>query len=230
MNTTSRILWGGVAGIVGGLGGILLSPVVTAAGNLKWGADLPWEGNAPAWLYPFRSLIEPLLAIPPQGEVYSTYGKTYFFVFLLLLLAAVGLKQALEGQIGRPGLRGIRLILLGLGLNLLGNIADYWLGYSILGQPWWGLLFVVGTEVGYILYAVGSIKVGRAALKNNVVPKWWAWQLMVTALAGLILPFWGVQHVPSGMVLPISICWLLTGILLVSGKRLARRQASAAIA
>ena len=74
-----RIHWGGIAGITGGLSGILLSPVVTAAGNLKWGADLPWEGHAPAWLNPFRSLIEPLLALPPKGEVYSTYGKAFFF-------------------------------------------------------------------------------------------------------------------------------------------------------
>jgi hypothetical protein len=222
--------WSSVAGIVGGLAGILLSPVVTAAGNLKWGADLPWEGNAPAWLYPFRSLIEPLLTLPPQGEVYATYGKAFFFVFLLLFIAAVGLKQALVDQIDRAAHRGIRLIVMGLGLNILGNISDYWLGYSILGQPWWGLLFVVGTEIGYLIYVVGSIMLGRAALKNNVLPKWWAWLLIVTALSGLILPFWGVQHVPSGMVLPISICWLLTGILLMSGKQPIRPQASAPIA
>ena len=95
MNTTSMIRWSGVAGIVGGLAGILLSPVVTAAGNLKWGADLPWEGNAPAWLNPFRTLIEPLLALPPEGQVYSTYGRTFFFVYFLLILSAVGLRWVL---------------------------------------------------------------------------------------------------------------------------------------
>jgi hypothetical protein len=219
MNTAHFIRWGGVAGIVGGLAGILLSPVVTAAGNLKWGGDLPWEGNAPAWLNPFRSLIEPLLALPPKGGVYPTYGKTFFFVFLLLFLAAVGLKLALEGRVGRSGHRGTRLILVGLGLNLLGNIADYWLGYSVLGQPWWGLLFVVGTELGYILYAIGCIMLGIAALKSNALPGWWAWLLRVTAVAGFILPFWGVQHIPSGMVLPMSLTWLLTGCLLLSGKQ-----------
>lgn len=124
MNTTSIIRWGGVAGIVGGLSGILLSPVVTAAGNLKWGADLPWEGNAPAWLNTLRPLIEPLLTLPPEGNVYSTYGKTFFFVYFLLLLAAVGLKLAVEGSVGRSGDRGTRLILTGLGLNLLGNVAE----------------------------------------------------------------------------------------------------------
>jgi hypothetical protein len=216
MNRLSLIRWSGVAGIVGGLAGILLSPVVTAAGNLKWGGDLPWEGNAPAWLNPFRSLIEPLLALPSEREVYSTYGKTFFFVYLLLLLSALGLKMALEGRVGRSGLRGTRLILIGLGLNLFGNIADYWLGYSVLGQPWWGLLFVAGTELGYLIYVIGSIMLGRAALESKVLPGWWAWLLMVTAVAGLVLPFLGVQHVPSGMVLPISICWLLTGFLLLS--------------
>jgi len=216
MITASLIRSGGVAGIVGGLSGILLSPVVTAAGNLEWAAYPTWEDNAPAWLNPFRSLIEPLLALPPVGEVYATYGKTYFFVFLLLFLAAVGLKFALEGRVGRSGIRGTRLILVGLGLNLLGNISDYWLGYSVLGQPWWGLLFVVGTELGYIIYVIGSIMLGRSSLKSNALPGWWAWLLMVTAVAGLILPFWGVHHIPSGMVLPISICWFLTGFLLLS--------------
>ena len=80
MSTVNLIWCGGVAGIAGGLSGLLLSPVVTAAGNLKWGDNLPWEGNAPAWLAPFRSLIEPLLTLPPEGEVYATYGKMYFFV------------------------------------------------------------------------------------------------------------------------------------------------------
>jgi hypothetical protein len=219
MDRGSLISWGGVAGIVGGLLGVLLSPVVTAAGNLKWGADLPWEGNAPAWLNPFRSLIEPLLALPPQGEVYSTYGKLFLAVYLLLFLAAVGLRSALEGRIGPGGQKGTRLILVGLGLNVLGNIADYWLGYSVLGQPWWGLLFLVGTTLGHLVYVVGSIMAGRAVLKSNALPAWWAWLLMVTAAAGFILPYWGVRHVPSGMVLPMSICWFLTGFLLLSTKQ-----------
>ena len=219
MSTVRLIRCGGVAGIAGGLCGLLLSPVVTAAGNLKWGSDLPWEGNAPAWLTPFRSSIEPLLALPPEGEVYATYGKMYFFVYLLLLLAAVGLKLALEGQVGHSGHRGLRLILVGLGLNLFGTVSDYWLGYSVLGQPWWGLFFVVGTELGYLIYVIGSIMLARSALKNNVFPGWWAWLLMITAVAGLFLPFWGVEHVPSGMVLPMSICWLPTGFLLLSGKQ-----------
>ena len=227
MSTASLIRWGGVAGIVGGLSGLLLSPVVTAAGNLKWDADLPWEGHAPAWLTPFRSLIEPLLALPPQGEVYSTYGKMYFLVYLLLLLAAVGLKLALDDRVGRSGHRGMRLILVGLGLNLFGNVSDYWLGYSVLGQPWWGLFFVVGTTLGHLIYVIGSIMVGRAVIKNNVFPGWWAWLLIITAVAGFILPYWGVEHVPSGMVLPMSICWLLTGILLLSGKQPTRSPAPA---
>ena len=226
----SLVRWGGVAGIVGGLFGILLSPVVTAAGNLKWGANLPWEGNAPAWLNPFRFFVEPLLTLPPQEEVYSTYGKAYFLVFLLFLLAALGLKSALQGRVGRLGLRGTRLILAGLGLNLLGNVADYWLGYSVLGQPWWGLLFVVGTDLGHLIYAIGSVMLGRATLKNNVLPGWWAWTLIITALAGFILPYWGVEHVPSGMVLPMSICWLLTGFLLLFGKQPIQSSAPQAIA
>jgi hypothetical protein len=226
----SIIRWGGVAGIMGGLSGLLLSPVVTAAGNLKWDADLPWEGNAPVWLNPFRFIIESLLALPPQGEAYPTYGKTYFFVFLLMSVAALGLKSALQDSVGRTGLRGARLILAGLGLNLFGNIADYWLGYSVLGQPWWGLFFVVGTDLGHLIYAIGSVMLGRAILKNKVMPGWWAWLLMVTALAGFILPYWGVQHVPSGMVLPMSICWLVTGFLLLFGEQPVRSPGSPAIA
>lgn len=219
MNRTSIIRWGSIAGIVGGLSGLLLSPVVTAAGNLKWDTNLPWEGNAPTWLNPLRFFIEPLLALPPQGEVYHTYGKTYLFVFLLLFLSALGLRSALQDHVGRSGFRGIRLILIGLGLSLFGNIADYWLGYSVLGQPWWGLLFVVGTDLGHVTYAIGCIMLGRDTLKYNVLPGWWAWMLIVTALAGFVLPYWVVQHVPSGMVLPMSIGWLLTGFLLLFNRQ-----------
>jgi hypothetical protein len=197
--------------------GILLTPVAAAAGNLAWGemSPRPWSDDVPLLVRPFKTYAEFMFGLAPQSAVYPTYGKVFFAVFLLMLCGLLGLWTLIGDRVGSRGRLGLRLALAGLVLNLFGNISDYWLGYDVLGQPWWGLLFVIGTEIGYLVYMAGSIMLGRALLREKVLPSWLGWLFIVAPPLGIFFLFWGIQHIPSGMVFALSICWLLAGVVML---------------
>jgi hypothetical protein len=88
----------------------------------------------------------------------------------------------------------------------------------VLGQPWWGLLFVIGTEIGFLVYLVGSILLGRALLRGKVLPVWVAWALIVAPPLGIVFTFWGIGHIPSGVVFALSVCWLVVGSVLLAAR------------
>jgi hypothetical protein len=157
-----------------------------------------------------------MFTLPPPAEVYPTYGKVFLLVFLLFIGGLLGLRALVYDKVDKRGKLGIRLALIGLVMNLAGNISDYWLGYDVLGQPWWGLLFVIGTEIGFLVYMIGSILLGRALLRGKVLPAWVAWALIVAPPLGIIFTFWGIAHIPSGVVFALSVCWLLVGFRLLT--------------
>jgi hypothetical protein len=214
------IRWGGLSAVFGGLLGIALTPVAAAAGHLAWGhpRPRPWNDDLPLLIQPFRSYAEYMFTLPPPAEVYPTYGKVFLIVFLLFTGGLLGLRALVYDKVDKRGRLGIRLALIGLVMNVFGNISDYWLGYDVLGQPWWGLFFVIGTEVGFLVYLIGSILLGRSLLRGNVLPAWMGWTLVVAPPMGIVFTFWGVGHVPSGMVFALSVCWVLVGLVLLTAR------------
>ena len=220
LQSKSIASWSALSAIVGGLLGVVITPVVAAAGYNWW--DKPfsgWSEPVPPLVRPLRFMVEPLLSLPPADEVYPTYGKVFFFVFLLILLAVVGLRAMAMAEagdyIGRRGKLGFRLASIGLVMSLFGNVADYWLGEEVLHQPLWGASFVIGTGLGYLVYSAGSVLLGIAMLRTRTLPAWSGWPLIIAPPLGILLLFWGIYHIPSGMVLPLSIAWLLVGCSLL---------------
>ena len=212
--------WSALSAFAGGLLGVVITPAVAAAGYNWW--DKPysgWSEPVPPLVRPLRFMVEPLLSLPRPDEVYPTYGKVFFFVFLLILLGAVGLRAMAMAEvgeyIGRRGTLGFRLVFIGLAMSLFGNIADYWLGEEVLHQPLWGASFVIGTEFGYLVYSAGSVLLGIAILRTRLLPAWSGWPLILAPPLGILLLFWGIYHIPSGMVLPLSIAWLIIGCSLL---------------
>lgn len=203
MNTIQRS-----AAIIGGIGGIVLMPLVTAAYFRSWGG---WIG-APAWVRPVSEALRPLLNIGSGANTYQTYGRMFLPIFVLLLVAALGLRTAWTPVFDREGKRGFNLIIVGLILNILGSIADYWLGYDVLRQPLWGLSFFIGTDIGSLIYVVGSIMIGRSALRSKVIAKAHGWLMILLPPIGVILTFWGIQHIPGAFVFAIAVGWLLLAI------------------
>ncbi len=101
--------------------------------------------------------------------------------------------------------------MVGLAMNLAGNVSDYWLGLDVLGQYLWGFGFTVGTLIGTLVYTVGAVLLGRAILRTGPLPRWTGWTLIVAPLLGVSLAFWGVYYLPANFILGNSLGWLLLG-------------------
>src|SRR5688572_13795747 len=216
MKASSTSVWGGLAAVAGGLCGLMLTPVVAAAGYRWWGVTYTgWSDNVPPVSRALRFFVEPMLELAPRDAVYPTYGKTLILVFVLLLLGALGLRAAVGNQLARRGQIGMRLVITGLVMQVVGNIGDYWLGEKVLGQPLWRLTFAIGSELGYLVYGVGSVLVGIELLRRKLLPGWGAWALIVSPPLGILFIFYGVYHLPSSWVLPMSVAWLVAGLALL---------------
>ena len=216
MSASKTIIWNALSAVLGGLLGIVLTPVTAAAGYNWWGVTYTgWSDHVPPISKALRFMVEPMLGLAPRDEVYPTYGRTLIFVFFLILLGLMGLKAAVGEHLNRRGKLGVRLVFIGLVMQILGNIGDYWLGEKVLQQPLWGISFVIGSELGFLVYGVGSVLLGMALLRQNLLPGWGAWPLVISPPLGIVLVFFGVYHLPSSWVLPMSIAWLLVGLALL---------------
>lgn len=222
--TNYFVRWGGLAAMLGSALGIVVAPIITSAYSMtEEGAGLtpPWE---PA----LSNLLGPLLAFAPPETVYATYGKTYLLVFLGLLLGLAGLYGWRRGFAGRLERWGFGLSFVGLALNLLGNIPDYWMGEAILGERLHTLGFVVGTMLGLLVLIAGSTVLGIALLRASAAPRLAAW-LLVLALPGIILlTLIGFVNLPSGPALWFCIAWLVLGHFLWSREGAPDRQTARA--
>ncbi|GAC1540755.1 MAG: hypothetical protein NVS2B7_13110 [Herpetosiphon sp.] len=211
--------WGGVAAMVAGVLGLVLTPLATFAGWLA-GPDQTMPPQYPdmLWARLIKPLVTPFLGFGTYEEVYATYGKVFFLVYVLFLLGLVALRAAVGPDLSRSGTQGFKLARIGLAMNLLGNVGDYWLGKRVLGQPLWGIAFAVGTLLGTLVYMSGSVILGRAILQTTLLPRWTGWTLSIAPTLGIVVGSLVIRHLPSALVLPVGLGWLLLGYGLWSGR------------
>ena len=219
------IYWGGAAAVVGGVLAIVLTPFATFAGWLA-GPDQTTPPTYPdmPWAQLIEPLVTPFLGFGTYEEVYATYGKAFFLVYVLFLLGLVGLLVRVGEHTGRSGMWGFGLAFIGLAMNLIGNVGDYWLGREVLGQPLWGMSFAVGTLLGTLVYVVGSFILGCAILRTGVLPRWGGWTLIVAPTLGIMSGLLVVVHLPSALVLPAGLGWVLIGRALWTERPASARQ------
>lgn len=74
-----------------------------------------------------------LLTLAPPANVYTAYDLGFLLVFLLFLASLMCLRANAGDRIGRSGRWGLLLTFIGLRMNLVGNVTDYWLGEKVLG-------------------------------------------------------------------------------------------------
>ena len=203
----------GFAALLGGVMGILLTPVLTFAG---WISGPAGEPPPMLWARALQPVVMRLIGFGTAERAIYLYGKMVFPIYALFVLGLFGLHLLLSGRAGRVGEWGFRLALVGLILNLLGNIGDYWLGASEALEVVAGLGFMVGTMLGTLIYTSGSVLLGWAVLRRDILPSWVGWVLILTPLLGISMLFWGVHYTPANFLLGNSICWLLLGWMLMS--------------
>ena len=203
--------WLRYAGLAAVWGGVLGAAVSLLAGAAYYNQD--WSrGGAPEWTRAFIRLLGDAFTFASAQEVYHTYGRAFFPALLLILLGVLGLQACCLLRSGKPAGWGYRLVIAGLVMSLLGNLADYWLGPQSLGWTASVIGFVVGTELGMLVYTLGAGLMARLLWQESILPAWLAALLAVSPLLGLLLLFWGVRHIPGGFFLPVSLSWVLIGL------------------
>ena len=201
--------------MLGGVSGISLTPLATSAYYYEAEAG-GWNEVPPTWVPPLRSTLGSLLTFASPAEVYAIYGSGFFPILLLFLVGLVCLRANAGDRLGRPGRWSFMLTFVGLAMNLVGNVTDYWLGEKVLGQVLWGGSFAIFTLLGTLVLITGLVLLGLSALRMQALPRWIAWPLIILPPSGILLTFWGIKHTPSATMLPLSIAWILLGYVLWS--------------
>jgi hypothetical protein len=185
------VRWSGLAAMLGGVLGIVLTPIL----SYLWAT---------------------------YSDLYGYFGRAYFLVFLGCLVGLAGL-YARRG--GNQGLRGTEALeqeklvmgmtFVGLAMALVGSVLDYW-----GGRPGEGFtqaqITGFGLEItGILLALLGSVLLGLAYRRTNVLPRSVPWLLIAAGPLGLPLSW---VHIPSGAMLLFCCAWVVLGYLLLTGR------------
>ena len=119
-----------------------------------------------------------LWALTPLGISLAEYRFAAPAVFwklfpsapLLLLLGLIGLYIWQSGRAGRTGKVGFALALLGILLIVAGDVGKFWLNvdnaYLVLAPAYRAM------RIGFLVFALGSVTFGAAALRARTLPLW----------------------------------------------------------
>jgi hypothetical protein len=107
------------------------------------------------------------------------------------------------------------LTFVGLALSLVGDILEYWGGspeedFTMLQMQGYSL-----EGIGLLLVLCGSVAFGLVHRHKNVLPKFVPWLLIAAGPGGLLL---SVAHIPSGTMFLFCCAWVVLGYLLLTGK------------
>ncbi len=197
--------------MLGSVLGIVVAPIITSAYSLseQGGAEF-----APPWEPTLSESLGFLFSFASPEAVYATYGKLYLLVFLGFLLGLVGLYNRRRGHTGRLEKWGFRLSFVGLALNLLGNLGDYWYQGGLVESTPDFLGFLLGTLLGMFILTIGSLMLGIALLRAGEGPRLGAWLLALAVLGYTVLGFLGFENLPSMPALWFCFAWLVLGYFL----------------
>ncbi len=153
-----------------------------------------------------------MIGIPGLAEVIP--GVSHEGGHLLVSLAGLGFLVVLvvlatrhRGHFSRLGKAGVALSCPGAALIFVGNLLEG--GFLI--ELGWGLFMV-----GMLLLIVGSIFLGVAAGRANMLPRLGVSLLAIGVLSALMFPFAEATYV--GMVIPVllGLAWVFLGYVLWS--------------
>ena len=168
-------------------------------------SDLDYPMTA-FWSDPGRELFAPLLEWGTADQVYLTYGKLWFPVFLAFTLCAF----AVRSRRSPVGLEkwGWRIALTGYVWATASVFADYWLQWgSHANDTLLDIAFIAGIP-GLLIMLVGSTVLGIALLRRGFRPRISAWLLT------LVIPFmFAIEQVTSmgSIALPVMFAFGIMG-------------------
>nr|MBA2715280.1 hypothetical protein [Rubrobacteraceae bacterium] len=111
MSLSNRTRWGGLAALMGGILGIMYSPLYAlayfATEDGASSLDAPWVA---VWAAAARPILEPFLTFAPPDTVYLTYGKVGLFMVLGWMAGTLALHARQAASAGRLEKWGFRVV------------------------------------------------------------------------------------------------------------------------
>jgi hypothetical protein len=204
--TPNQVRRAGLAAMVGGVLGVLVSPFYSLAyfASSDGVADEATAAQR-AWAEPARDLLEPLLTFASADVVRITYGKLWLFVWAGMLIGLVGLHARHAGRGGRLERWGYRASFAGLLLMVIGALG-FWLEFAF------GFAAVL-VFPGLLLIALGSPIFGLGTWRAGVAPRTGALLLVVGGPAVLVIS--EAATLGGGLVLAY-LAWVVLGYALWS--------------
>lgn len=207
--SSNLIRWSGLAAMVGGVLGVVLTPPFAVASAL---ASPEGAGVLPFWAQWVKAVFP--FDFASEGQVYNTYGRVYFLTVLPELWGLYALRRLRGGGSGTLEKWGFRLSLIGLWVVVVGIFTDYWTNSppGIMAELFGSLILLVG----FVLLGVGF-------WKSEALPHWASFP-MIGAGPGLVPVMVLLPHAPSGLLLLFHAAWVALGYVLWTGKSTSVRQ------
>ena len=188
--SSNLVRWGGLAAMLGGVVGIVLTPVLA----YLWATYSDTYGYfGGAYFLVFLGCIAGLAglrAVRRQGPRWrasdSIEREAVGMTFIGLVVGLVG--DVLEYWGGAPGEDFTQAQVTGYGIEIMGLL---------------------------LLVLLGSTLLGLSYRRLNVVPAPVAWLLIVAGPGGLLL---SILHIPGGTMFLFCCAWVMLGYLLFAGR------------
>lgn len=200
MSSSGIVRWGGLAGMLGGTLGIVLTPILAYL----------WATYSHAYL--------------TYGRAYFLV-----YLGCLVGLMGLNAQRKRSSGRPKTEKLGIGITFAGLAISLVGDVLGYW-GDSLGGEVVVGGEFtaaqvggVIVEMLGLLLLLVGSMILGVTYLRANVLPRLLAWLLILAGPGGVVLY---ALHFPSGTMLLFCVAWVVLEYALWSGRSAAAEHPS----
>ena len=192
MGKSSRwILWSGLAAMLGGALGLVLTPILIYL----------WTTYSDAYVV--------------FGKAYFPV-----YLGCMAGLLGLDARRRGSSERPETERLALGMILVGLAVALFGDILAYW-GDLLAGQPNAGGFTNVQAGgflleiLGLLILLFGSVTLGVIYLRANVRPRWFTWLLVLAGPVGILL---SALHAPSGTMLLFCLAWTGMGYALLSEK------------
>ena len=178
------------------------------AGLVRWSVLLCVPGGVLWALTPLGvSLAEYRFAAP------AVFWKLFPSAPLLLMLGLLGLQLWQAGGAGWPGKVGFALALLGIFLIVAGGVGKFWLGVDdtfLMTAPAYRTM-----RIGFLLFALGSIMFGAAALRARTLPVWGVAPFAVFSVGELVAVTGDLGMIGATLWILFGAGWAWLGLSLL---------------
>lgn len=220
-----RLRRAGIAAIIGGVGGVLLAPIMVIVKYMTGWSIVP----EPAWVGVVRPAIDPMLSFATPVGLWVVYGSLYTVALLLMFTGLLAFSSQIKNEQGRAKSRGIWVLLLGLLMVIPGDAVHTLTWHQnglTIPTPGSNIVANSGYAVhmmGMNLVLVGSLVIGITALRKRFLAPWLAWMFVSIAPSAVIVSLTLLPTSPSGGLWVFSLMMIMLGETLGTDRTLPAR-------